>query len=158
MGVCIECLQPDGHHPHCPNAPTRNRHMFLLAGRHAKSPLDLSSLSEYPLLECVSWWRRNRIKPLEVLEITPTDVIYKPIHEYSARDAVWNEQHAGKKAGFINSRGKIVVKFFGKQYLLANWLRKYRHDEEASWIEKREQDSAGNTTSLPASVAESTDS
>jgi hypothetical protein len=132
--------------------------MFLLSARHAKSPLDLSSLSGYPLDECVHWWRRNRIKPLDVLEITSNDVLYRPIMEYTARDSVWNEQHAGKEAGWLNSRGQIVVKLFGKQYLLANWLRKNGHEQEASWVEARERDSAGDTTSLSAGVAFKPDS
>lgn len=148
MTVCAECLQPDGHHPNCPNAPSRNLHMFLLAARHAKSPLDLSSLSGYSLDKCVFWWRKNRIKPLDILEITSSDVLYRPIHEYTARDSVWNEQHAGKQAGWLNSRGQIVVQFWKKQYILANWLRKHGHEQEASWIEKRERDSARNTTSV----------
>jgi hypothetical protein len=159
MQVCTECLLPEGHHPHCPNADSgRSRHLFLLAGRHAKSPLDLASLSDYPLDECVDWWRRNRIKPMDLLEVTENNVTFKPIKEYSAQDSLWNEKHAGKEAGWINSRGQIVVKLFGRQYALANWLRKYGHEQEASWIEKREHDSAGDTASLSAGVAQSPDS
>ena len=160
MHICNECLQPEGHHPNCPNAGSRlekSFHLFLLAARHAKSPLDLSSMSEYPLDQCVYWWRKNRIKPLDILEITSNDVLYRPIKEYTARDSVWNEQHAGKQAGWLNSRGQIVVTFWKKQYLLANWLRKNGHEQEASWIEARERDSARDTASLSAGVAQSPD-
>ena len=157
LNICPDCRGYGEHYEGCPSAEDDgpvDRHAFLMAGRVANSPYDLHLKTDWPMPECVKWWRENRLDFTQILNITEDSCVWRRRMEWSAQDALWNSKYAGKPAGSLRkASGKIVVKYSGKQYLLSNWLRKHGYDKEAQWVEKREldptRDTAGSTASLP---------